>query len=101
LADTLTVRQREILDGLAGGRTQKELARELGIGISTLQGHVRGMLAVLSARTVAQAVDIAHRSGVFAAPRPVRIRRVWDNDVVIAHRRSVLVEGCRTSKRPA
>lgn len=64
----LTARQRAVLNGLAAGRTQKEIARDLDISLWTVSGHVRALLQTLGARTVAHAVDIAHRNGAFDAP---------------------------------
>lgn len=94
----LTNRQRAVLAGLAAGRTQKEIARDLDISVWTVSGHVRALLQALGARTAAHAVDIAHRTGAFDAPvdppRPA-IRRVWDSPEAIRRRRHELNEALK------
>lgn len=52
----LTERQREVLRLIAHGKLDREIAAELKIADRTVGHHVGRMLAVLQARTRAQAV---------------------------------------------
>ena len=43
----LTPRQREVLDALVLGRSNKEIARQLGLGEGTVKIHVAALLRTL------------------------------------------------------
>lgn len=58
--DGLSPRQRQVLDELRDGRTNKEIAARLGISIGTVNKHVQSVLTVLNVRNRTQAV-IARR----------------------------------------
>jgi DNA-binding NarL/FixJ family response regulator len=60
----LTKREREILRLLAGGIGQSEIARELVISEKTVATHIQHILEKLGVHSRAQAVAIAHRSGL-------------------------------------
>ena len=62
-----TVREREILELLAGGRTDGQIADLLELSPATVQTHVRNAKSKLGARTRAQAVAIALQRGLIAA----------------------------------
>jgi DNA-binding CsgD family transcriptional regulator len=62
-----TVREREILELLAGGRTDGQIAALLELSPATVQTHVRNAKSKLGARTRAQAVAIALQRGLIAA----------------------------------
>lgn len=47
----LTAREREVLDLLADGATDKTVAAALGVSLSTVQSHVRSMVTKLQVRT--------------------------------------------------
>jgi len=99
----LTDQQRTILHGLASGRTQNQLARDLDVSMWTIRVQVKTILAALGAQTVAHAVDIAHRTGAFnppPVPRKPAIRRVWDAPDAIRRRRAELDEALRGYQRP-
>lgn len=68
----LTPRQEQIAGLIAGGLTDKEIARALGIAYGTVRGHVRQMLATTGhERRITFAVAYAlDRAG--QAPRVVR-----------------------------
>jgi FixJ family two-component response regulator len=53
---TLSRREREVLDCLAEGRSNKEIARTLGISPRTVEIHRANMMAKLDANHVAEAV---------------------------------------------
>jgi DNA-binding NarL/FixJ family response regulator len=51
--DVLTAREREVLDGIARGLTNKEIAGELGISHRTVETHRESLMRKLGIRTVA------------------------------------------------
>jgi DNA-binding NarL/FixJ family response regulator len=63
---TLTARQLEVLRLLAVGRSQKEIARILGLSSKTIATHIQYILTKLDLHSRAQAVAKAHSSGLMA-----------------------------------
>jgi DNA-binding NarL/FixJ family response regulator len=61
---TLSPREREILVGLARGRTNRELADDLFVSEATVKTHVSNLLTKLGVRNRVQAVVIAYEAGV-------------------------------------
>lgn len=63
--DRLTPREREVLDALASGHTNKEIALALGISPGTVKTHVERLIGKLGVRDRTQAAIIAveHRGG--------------------------------------
>ena len=59
----LTPRQREVLRLVAAGRTDKEVARALGLSPRTVEMHVAGALRALGCATRAEAVHAASQRG--------------------------------------
>lgn len=59
-ADSLTPREREVLNLLARGYTNRQIADELVIGVRTAETHVDRILRKLSLETRAQAMVWAH-----------------------------------------
>jgi len=59
--EPLSPRETEVLRLLAGGRTNKEMARTLGIGDKTVKTHVSRILAKLGAQSRTQAALYAGR----------------------------------------
>ncbi|MCY4746645.1 response regulator transcription factor [Pelomonas sp. UHG3] len=55
----LTPRQKGVLDLLSRGLSNKEIARELNIGVDTVKDHVAAVLKALGANSRTQAVLIA------------------------------------------
>jgi DNA-binding NarL/FixJ family response regulator len=53
--DDLTAREREVLDLLAGGASNKHIARSLGVSLKTVQNHVSRILDKLQAADRTQA----------------------------------------------
>ncbi len=60
----LTARQRQVLELLAEGRSDAEIARRLVLSRRTVETHVRRTLAVFGAGSRAQAVAFARSRGV-------------------------------------
>ena len=64
LVEQLTPREREVLQGFADGKSNDEVASTLFISPSTVQTHIRNILAKLGVRSKLEAVMFALRSGV-------------------------------------
>ncbi len=60
----LTPRQRDVLNLMAGGKSNKEIARILGLAEGTIKLHVTGLLKVLDANNRTQAVIKAASLGL-------------------------------------
>lgn len=60
-ADTLTAREREVLAGIADGRSNKEIARSLRVSEKTVKAHVSAVLAKLGVQDRTQAAVYAVR----------------------------------------
>jgi len=67
-ARELTKREREILELLAQGLDQKEIAQTLVISEKTVATHIQRILEKLGVHSRAQAVALAHRSGLTLPP---------------------------------
>lgn len=59
----LSPRQREVLDGVAAGRSNKEIAASLGVSPGTVKVHLREIFARLGVRNRMEAVALYHRGG--------------------------------------
>lgn len=62
-ADTLTAREREVLDGIADGKSNREIARLLQVSEKTVKAHVSAVLAKLGVQDRTQAAVYAVRHG--------------------------------------
>lgn len=60
----LTPRQREVLQELCNGRSNKEIARELGMEEKTVKGHVSAIFKALGVVHRLQAVEAARAAGL-------------------------------------
>ncbi|MFC1689937.1 LuxR C-terminal-related transcriptional regulator [Pseudomonadota bacterium] len=59
---TLTRREMEVLSDLAAGRTNKQIARDLGVSLNTIKFHVRNLYQKLSVNSRGQAISLYLRS---------------------------------------
>ena len=64
VAARLTPREREVLQALADGRSNKEIARQLHITIETQRTHMVNILSKLEVHSQLQAVVFAIRNGI-------------------------------------
>lgn len=62
--DELTARERSIIEFIARGRSNKEIARELGVTPETIKTHLKRIFHKLSAESRAQAVVRAQSLGM-------------------------------------
>jgi DNA-binding NarL/FixJ family response regulator len=60
----LTTREGEVLERLARGQSQAEIAAELGISSKTVANHLQNVLTKLGAHSRAEAVALAYRNGL-------------------------------------
>ncbi|GEM_PF-3363087 len=75
----LTQREREILDLLAEGLQNKEVAQEIRISSVTVRNHVQNILAKLGVHSKLEAVSMAFRRG-WVRPAPARDRARFEED---------------------
>jgi FixJ family two-component response regulator len=61
---TLTPREREVLEALAAGKLNKQIARDLGVVEQTVKFHRARIMERMHAKTVAELMHIAARAGV-------------------------------------
>ncbi|RAI00527.1 DNA-binding response regulator [Acuticoccus sediminis] len=65
LAQKLSPRELEVLEGLCNGQANKEIARDLGLAEVTVKLHVRTLGRKLGARNRTHAAMIAKEAGMF------------------------------------
>lgn len=63
----LTDREREVLVLIARGRSNGEIAQELGVSPSTVKNHVTSLFGKIEVRDRAQAVIVAYEAGMVNA----------------------------------
>ena len=62
--DTLTPRERDVLEQLVAGASNKEAGRQLGISPRTIEIHRARIMEKLGAKNVADVVRMALRLGI-------------------------------------
>ncbi|HEY3712831.1 MAG TPA: AAA family ATPase [Amycolatopsis sp.] len=70
MADPLTDRERDVLERVALGRTNRQVGEELYISEKTVSVHLSRVMAKLGAARRAEAVAIAYDRGLLTAPAP-------------------------------
>ncbi len=83
----LTGREREILQWVAGGLQNKEIADKLDISLATVRNHIHHILEKLNVHSKLEAVSLAFRSGWIGDPRPPDVPVVGPRLVVSGGRR--------------
>jgi RNA polymerase sigma factor (sigma-70 family) len=68
LLDTLTPREREVFDRVVLGKSNKHVARDLGITERTVKAHRHRVFEKLHARTLADLVSLAERLELLQRP---------------------------------
>jgi DNA-binding CsgD family transcriptional regulator len=69
IADCLTPREREVVSLLASGRTNKGVARILGLSAKTVEAHRARALKRLNVKTTAELIRLAIESGIIHSDR--------------------------------
>ena len=64
IVESLSPRERNILDRVSQGRSNKEIARQLGIAPETVKSHIKNIFIKLSVERRAQAVSRAYSLGL-------------------------------------
>ncbi len=74
--DNLTPRERDVLNGIAQGHSNKQIASALGIGIGTVKAHVKRMFLKLGVndRAIAPLVALGELEHAARMPRTRRGR---------------------------
>jgi DNA-binding CsgD family transcriptional regulator len=68
--EALSPRERTVLECIGQGRTNKEIARELGIAPETVKSHIKNIFVKLAVAKRAQAICYAQRLGLVERHRP-------------------------------
>jgi DNA-binding NarL/FixJ family response regulator len=63
-ASVLSSRERQVLQLLAEGRTSKEIAAQLDVGVATIETHRRQIMDKLNIRSIAELTKYAIREGL-------------------------------------
>ena len=71
---TLTVREVEVLQGLANGLSQREIAQQLIISPKTVGTHIQRILGKLRVHSRAEAVAAAYQRGIVEQPQAPQSR---------------------------
>jgi DNA-binding NarL/FixJ family response regulator len=66
--DELTAREREVLEGVAAGRSNQEIAHDLGLAEKTIKHYMTNILGKLQVRSRVEAALIAYREGLGSGP---------------------------------
>jgi FixJ family two-component response regulator len=61
---TMSLREREVLDGMLGGGTSKAIAKELGISPRTVEMHRAHVMERLGAKTLSELILLATAAGL-------------------------------------
>jgi len=67
LIDTLTPRERQVLERIVRGKLNKEIAAELGTSVRTIKAHRQKVMEKARVKTLAELVLIAERLGILAS----------------------------------
>lgn len=62
-AGDLTIKEHDVVRGLARGRAPKQLAADGGVALATIRAHIQNAKRKTRARTLTELVAITVRSG--------------------------------------
>jgi PAS domain S-box-containing protein len=62
--NNMSARERQVLDGLLAGKTNKEIGRDIGISPRTIEVHRARVMQLLEAQTLPEAVLVAAAAGL-------------------------------------
>jgi DNA-binding CsgD family transcriptional regulator len=68
----LTVREREVLQWVAAGLQNKQIAQTLDLSLATVRNHIHNILDKLGVHSKLEAVSLAFRAGWVSAPPAAR-----------------------------
>jgi two-component system nitrate/nitrite response regulator NarL len=68
--DDLTEREKEVLQLLVGGLTNKEIGSRLDIAENTVKNHLKSILGKLHLQNRVQAATLAVQQGILAVKNP-------------------------------
>lgn len=85
--ETLSKREGQVIDLLAQGRANKEIALELSISERTVKAHVTSIFNKLGARSRTEVVSIALRSGLLPMSPPPESQNDLGRDFLSSLRR--------------
>ena len=68
IVDQLTAREREVLTGIAGGLSTKEIAARLLISARTVETHRANLMRKLDLKSIARLTQFAIRAGLVESP---------------------------------
>lgn len=71
----ISPRQREVLDLISLGLTNKEIARKLDINLQTVKNHIANIFVALEARNRPEAVVLALSAGLIQIDEPAQFFR--------------------------
>lgn len=66
--DALSLREREVLDGVVQGHSNKAMAKDLGLSAKTVEVHRASLMAKVGAHSVADVVRLALHKQLLASP---------------------------------
>lgn len=69
LVDTLTPRERQVLERVVQGKTNKRIAEQLGATERTIKAHRHRVMEKMKVQTLANLVSIAERLGILTGNR--------------------------------
>jgi FixJ family two-component response regulator len=81
LVDALTPREHEVFALVVRGKLNKQIAHRLGTSERTIKAHRHSIMEKLGVQSVAQAVSIAARLGMLAAPGDSKANNAPDDGV--------------------
>jgi DNA-binding NarL/FixJ family response regulator len=68
---SLSPREREVLAGLARGRSNRQLSKDFGLREATVKSHVSRLLSKLGVHSRTEAIVLAYQTGLVATPDAV------------------------------